>query len=80
MFLHTGLPEFDMFFMTRCTTFLSSTLFVIPQMVFFLTRRESSEEEATLRKLRRKLATMLKMCCVTDIFLGTWSKFTEKLF
>ena len=27
-----------------------------------------------------KLATMLKMGCVTDVFLKTWSKFTEQLF
>ena len=25
-------------------------------------------------------ATMLKMYCVTDVFLGTWLKFTEQLF
>ena len=26
-----------------------------------------------------KLATMLKMCCVTDLFQGTGPKFTEQL-
>ena len=34
----------------------------------------------TLKELRSKLAVMLKMHCVTDIFLGTLLKFTEQLF
>ena len=31
-------------------------------------------------QLRSKLATMLKIGCVTNVFLGTWPKFTEHLF
>ena len=53
--------------------FFSSTLFVIPCLVFFLIRRQSSEGVLCFTKL----ATMLKMCCVTDFFLGTWSKFMQ---
>ena len=34
----------------------------------------------TLKELRSKLATMLKISSVTDVFLGTWPEFTEQLF
>ena len=39
MFLHNGLTELHMFFMTRSTTFFSSTVFVISRLLFFLKRR-----------------------------------------
>ena len=34
----------------------------------------------TLKELRSKLATMLKISSVTDVFLGPWPEFTEQLF
>ena len=43
MFLPNGLAELHMFFMTRSTTFFSSTIFVISRLLFFLIRRQSSE-------------------------------------
>ena len=43
MFLHTGLTELHIFFVTRSTTFFSSTVFVISMFVFFLVRRQSSQ-------------------------------------
>ena len=43
MFLHTGLTELHMFFMTRSTTFFRVTAFVITRVVFFLVRRQSSK-------------------------------------
>ena len=33
-----------------------------------------------MKELRNKLATMLKIHCVTDVFLGTCPKFTESYF
>ena len=30
-----------------------------------------------MKELRRKLATILKIRSVTDVFLGTWPEFTE---
>ena len=36
MFLHIGLTELHIFFMTRSTTFFSSTIFIISRLLFFL--------------------------------------------
>ena len=36
IFLHTGLTELHIFFVTRSTTFFSSTVFVISRLVFCL--------------------------------------------
>ena len=79
MFLHTGLTQLHIFFMTRSTVFFSSTVFVISRLVFFLIRRQSFIR-LTLKELRSNLATMLKMHRVTDVFLVTWPKFIEKFF
>ena len=43
MFLNIGLTELHMFFITRSTTFFTSTVFIIFRLVFFLIRRLSSE-------------------------------------
>ena len=83
MFLHTGLTELRMFFMTRSTIFLSSTVFIIFRPVGILSNKEVSLKkyfEGALKELRSKLATMLKMCCDTNVFLETWPKFTNQLF
>ena len=57
MFLHTGLTDFRMFFMTRSITYFSSNVFVIFRLIFFLIIFWRWKE------LRSKLATMLKMHC-----------------
>ena len=44
MVLHTGLTELYMFFTTISKTFFSSILFMISRLVFFLKRRQSSED------------------------------------
>ena len=83
MFLHTGLTELCMFFMTRSTIFLSSTVFIIFRLVGILSNKEVSLKkyfEGASKELRSQLATMLKMCCSTDVFLETWPKFTNQLF
>ena len=78
MFLHTGLTEFQTFFMTKSPTFFSSTFFVISRLVLFLIRRQSSEG-FLWRSLEASLQLCWK-CSVSDIFLETWRKFTEQLF
>ena len=43
MFLHTGLNELHMFFLTINMAFFSSAVLVISRLVFFLIRRQFSE-------------------------------------
>ena len=43
MVLHTRFTELHILFTIRCTVFLSSTVFLISGLVFFLIRRRSSE-------------------------------------
>ena len=66
MLLQNGLTELYIFFMTRSTTFFSSTVFIIFRLLFFLIRRQSTE--STLNELRSKLGTSLKMCYVSEMF------------
>ena len=88
MFLH-------IFFVIKGATFFSSTVFVISMLVSSLIKKQSSEgvlyelflvnpsksiSERTHFDHSCKLATILKICCVTIVFLETWSKFTEQLF
>ena len=83
MFFHTGLTELRMFFMTRSTIFLSSTVFIIFRLVGILSNKEVSLKkyfEGALKELRSKLATMLKMCCDTNVFLETWQNLKISYF
>ena len=43
LFLHTGLTEHYIYFVTRNTAFFSSNVFVISILAFFLIRRQSSK-------------------------------------
>ena len=72
-----------MFFMTRSTIFLSSTVFIIFRLVGILSNKEVSLKkyfEGALKELRSKLATMLKMCCDTNVFLETWQNLKISYF
>ena len=66
MLLQNGLTELYIFFMTRSTTFFSSTVFIIFRLLFFLIRRQSTES-VPLNELRSKLGTSLKMCYVSEM-------------
>ena len=88
-FLHSGLTELHMFFITRSTTFFSSSVFVISRLVFFLIRRQSSEvvlwrskevslqlfwKCGVLQSFSRSLAKIYRTAILTNFFLCMWSK------
>ena len=73
MFLHNELTELHMFFMTQLNCLCNFQAGI-------LSNKEGILGRCTLKELKSKLATVLKMRCVTDAFLGIWPTFSEQLF
>ena len=67
-----------MSFMTISKTLFSSILFIISRLVFFLKRRQSSEE--IFEGATKQACNYAEMSCITHAFLGTLPKFTQQLF